>query len=143
MVFTLPYLTNILAEIKEELKALGTHVPDEYDRCHGVGHKYKVHLPDNEYDRCHGVGHKYKVHVPDNEYDRCHGVGHKYKVHVPDNEYDRYHGVGHKYKVQVNGKKYQDVLLKLCFWRTRDLIYQNMKKFSPYLTLNFIYSDKL
>ena len=47
---------------------------------------------------------------------------------IPDEEFDRCHRVGRSYI--KNGRSYQGVLLKLCFWRTRDMIYQNRKKFS-------------
>ena len=47
---------------------------------------------------------------------------------IPDSEYDRCHRVGKKY--WKNGVCYQDVLLKLCFWRTRDVIYTNRKSFT-------------
>jgi hypothetical protein len=57
-------------------------------------------------------------------------------LNIPENEFDRCHRVGRKYNFQ--GKTFQNVLLKLCFWRTRDLLYQNRKKFkfqiSPDLT---------
>ena len=49
-------------------------------------------------------------------------------LEIEDYEYDRCHRVGRKY--QKNGKTFQNVLLKCCFWRTRDIIYQNRKKIS-------------
>ena len=47
---------------------------------------------------------------------------------IPECEYDRCHRIGRKFK--VNGTTFQDVLLKLCFWRTRDLLYKNGKRFN-------------
>ena len=45
---------------------------------------------------------------------------------IEASEYDRCHRIGGKnYK---NGILYQDVLLKLCFWKTRNILYQNRKK---------------
>lgn len=49
-------------------------------------------------------------------------------LEIPTNEYDRCHRIGRKYK--SDSKTYQDALLKLGFWRTRDVIYQNRKSFS-------------
>ena len=47
---------------------------------------------------------------------------------TPECEYDRCHRIGRKFK--VNGATFQDVLLKLCFWRTQDLLYKNRKPFN-------------
>ena len=47
---------------------------------------------------------------------------------IPDDEFDRCHRVGRTFT--KNGRTHQCVLLKLCFWRTRDIIYQNRKKLS-------------
>ena len=47
---------------------------------------------------------------------------------IPDNDYDRCHRIGKKYK--RDNVLYQDVLLKLGFWRTRDALFQNRKRFN-------------
>lgn len=47
---------------------------------------------------------------------------------IEDFEYDRCHRIGKKYFKR--GKVYQDVLLKLCFWKTRNTMYQNRKRFN-------------
>ena len=57
-------------------------------------------------------------------------------LEIPAFEYDRCHRIGHKY--DYKGVTHQDVLLKLSFWRTRDLLYRYRKSFtfkiSPDLT---------
>ena len=59
--------------------------------------------------------------------DKIQGQAHDLDINIEKFEYDRCHRVGTKYH---NGDKvYQDVLLKLCFWKSRDKIYQNRKKF--------------
>lgn len=52
----------------------------------------------------------------------------KLNIEVPENEFDRVHRVG-SYYFDKNGNKQQAVLLKLTFWRTRDVIYENRKRF--------------
>ena len=47
---------------------------------------------------------------------------------IREYEYDRCHRIGRKFK--VNGATFQDVLFKLCFWRTRDILYKNRKRFN-------------
>ena len=49
-------------------------------------------------------------------------------IHIEKFEYDRCHRVGRKYR--NGGKEFQDVLLKLCFWKSREKNYQNRKTFS-------------
>ena len=55
---------------------------------------------------------------------------------IPSQCYDRCHREGERYK--LNGKTVQTVLLKMCWWRERDLIYRNRKNFSfkvyPHIT---------
>ena len=48
-------------------------------------------------------------------------------VNVENSEYDRCHRVGRKHRIK--GKIYQDILLKLCTWKSRDILYQNRKRF--------------
>ena len=43
-------------------------------------------------------------------------------------DFDRCHRVGRKFN--KNGVTYQDVLIKLCSWRARDIVYRNRKSFS-------------
>ena len=47
---------------------------------------------------------------------------------IRDEEYDRCHRIGRKYT--RNGKTCQDILIKFCFWRTRDIFYKHRKSFS-------------
>ena len=46
---------------------------------------------------------------------------------IPDVEYDRCHRIGSKYTRY--GKTCQDILIKFCFWRTRDIFYRQRKFF--------------
>ena len=43
-------------------------------------------------------------------------------------DFDRCHRVGRKF--EKNGVPHQDVIIKLCSWRARDIIYRNRKNFS-------------
>ena len=57
-------------------------------------------------------------------------------LNIPDYAYDKCHRNGPKRK--YNGKTYQSVLLKMCFWKDRNTIYQRRKDFNfkvyPHLT---------
>ena len=47
-------------------------------------------------------------------------------------DFDRCHPVGPRYR--RNGKMYHDVILKMCSWRARDIIYKNRKRFGLFVT---------
>ena len=57
-------------------------------------------------------------------------------IDIPDNAYDKCHRNGAR--KQFNGRTYQSVLLKMCFWKDRNSIYQRRKDFNfkvyPHLT---------
>ena len=65
---------------------------------------------------------------PANILEYIQGQATEHNIHIEKFEYDRCHRVGRKYRNR--GKEFQDVLLKLCFWKSRDKFYQNRKKFS-------------
>ena len=61
---------------------------------------------------------KFNLGISDTAYDRCHRIGRKSKSENPDGS------------VIFN----QPIVLKMCYWRDKDIIYQNRKK---NLTLRF------
>ena len=52
----------------------------------------------------------------------------KFNIDIADINYDRCHRDGPRW--QYRGETHQAILLKMCFWRDRDLIYKNRKEFS-------------
>lgn len=53
---------------------------------------------------------------------------------IRDWEYDRCHRIGKKFSKK--GKTYQCVILKMCSWRCRDIIYNNRKRLPFYVSAN-------
>jgi hypothetical protein len=52
----------------------------------------------------------------------------KLNLDLIDHDFDRCHRIG-PMKTTSSGKSYQSLILKLCSWRARDIIYTNRKKF--------------
>ena len=48
-------------------------------------------------------------------------------VEIKDFDFDRCHRIGPKY-VKENGRTYQRVILRMCSWRSRNIIYVNRKR---------------